>query len=158
MGPFDLMDGGDEIGEWGGANTATAEALTYLMPLPIDLDITAVISFQNYLVFDAVSDSDVFEIDHLWDTVATTAVTDPVHVIASTAFGTEDAALTIVEATHESRLYMPGAAVIAANLITQAEVDARDLLNLAWDITLTTMTEDQWLLVGSEMSYTRKFL
>ena len=74
MGPFDIADGGDEIGEWGGANTATTEVLTYLMPLPADMDITAAITVQDYLLFDGVSDSDVFEIDHLYDTAATDAV------------------------------------------------------------------------------------
>lgn len=156
MGPFDIVDGGDEIGEWGGANCATTEVMTYIMPLPEDMDPTGAITLRDYLVFDAVSDSDVFEIDHLYTLVETTAVTDPVHVVPATAFTSEDAALTIVEATHESRLYMPGLATLAGSTVTQTQIDDRDFLVLGWEVTLTTMTENEFILIGSELAYTRK--
>ena len=156
MGP--LVDAADGIGHYGGANAATTEILTTLIPIPWDMDVTAAISLQNYLSFDGVSDSDVFEIDHLYDITEKTSVVDPVHVAPTTAFTTEDAALTIVEATHESRIYIPGAATIAANAITAAQQTARDLLVLGWEITLTTMTETQFALIGAEITYTKRFV
>lgn len=158
LGPFDIVDGGDEIGEWGGANAQDSAVMTYIMPVPDDLDVTAAMSFQDYLVFDGVSDSDVFEIDHLYTIVDTDATTDPVHVAPSTAFDTEDTALTIVEATHESRLYLPGAATIAADTITTTQRDAGALLVLGWEINLTTMTEDEFILVGSYLTYTKSYV
>lgn len=158
FGPFDIVDGGDEIGEFGGANAEDSAVMTYIMPIPWDLDVTAAITFTDYLVFDGVSDGDVFEIDHLFTIVETDATTDPVHVAPSTAFDDEDGALTIVEATHESRIYVAGAAQIDADTITTAQQTDRDLLVLGWEINLTTMAENEFVLLGTEMSYTRRFL
>jgi hypothetical protein len=156
MGPNIGADSG--IGDWGGGNAATTENLSYIMPIPMDMDVTESIVVQDYVVFDGVSDNDIFQIERFYGVVAKTATTDPVHVAATTTMGTEDGALTIVEATHESRLYIPSAVTITTPAITAAQQTARDLLTLFWTITLTTMTESQFILVGSELKYTRRFV
>jgi hypothetical protein len=158
LGPFAVSDGGDEIGAWGGVNAADSEVLTYIFPIPHDMDVSQPIILTDILVFDEVSDADEFEIDHLYTLVALDATTDPVHVAPATAFDDEDGALTIVEATHESRLYVAGPAQIDGATITEAQQDARGFIVLGWEINLTTMTEDQFILVGTELQYTRRFV
>lgn len=148
-----------EIGSWSGFNVDTAEAFQTVLEFPEDMDVTAAMTIEPYLVFDGISDDDTIGFALTYTVDAGTL--DPVHVAPATDTGVTDAAvLTLVEATHESRLLNDGslAATIAADTFTTTQRDAPSTFALNWVCTLDTITQAQYIIYGVMIKYTRRFV
>jgi len=155
IGPEAIATAAD-LGTWRGINCATTEVLVWTGPWPHDIDVTQAITLTPHVVFDLVSDDDVFELDVTYE--VDDGTTDPVHVDPATTTGVTDAAaLTIVEATHESRRV---STVLAASIAagTFAAADQAKYLSLGWTVTLTTMIQAEFIILGVDMAYTRRFV